>query len=94
MKALHAGSIETAGRSALKVAFSTALAADALRKTAAATVYRAGFPNPVRSGTFSELQIDHFVMAITSAEAIARHTLCCPWPPGVIQITWPSRVQD
>jgi len=42
MKALHAGSIETAGRSAFKVASSTALAADALRKTAAATVYRAG----------------------------------------------------
>src|SRR6516165_9314001 len=41
MKALHAGSIETAGKSALKVASSTALAADALRKTAAATAYRA-----------------------------------------------------
>src|SRR6516165_8936574 len=41
MKALHAGSIETAGKSALKVASSTALAADALRKTAATTVYRA-----------------------------------------------------
>ena len=36
-KALHAGSI----RSALKVSSSAALAADALRKTAAATVYRA-----------------------------------------------------
>jgi len=42
MKALHAGSIETAGRSAFKVASSTALAADVLRKIAAATVYRAG----------------------------------------------------
>jgi hypothetical protein len=37
MKAAQAGSI----RSALKVASSTAFAADALRKTAAATVYRA-----------------------------------------------------
>jgi hypothetical protein len=37
MKAVHAGSI----RYALKVASSTALAADALRKTAAATVSRA-----------------------------------------------------
>jgi hypothetical protein len=40
MKAAQAGSI----RSALKVASSTALAADALRKTAAATVYRASKP--------------------------------------------------
>jgi len=37
MKAAHAGSI----RSALKVASSTAFAADALRKTAAAIVHRA-----------------------------------------------------
>ena len=41
MKAAQAGSI----RSALKVASSTAFAADALRKTAAATVYRASKNN-------------------------------------------------
>jgi len=49
MKAVHAGSI----RSALKVASSTALAADALRKTAAATLYRASknivFSHPAHS---------------------------------------------
>jgi hypothetical protein len=53
MKALHAGSIETAGRSAFKVASSTALAADALRKTAAATVYRVG-KNTVFSQTHTQ----------------------------------------
>jgi hypothetical protein len=31
-------------------------------------------------GLFSKPEIDHFVMAITSAEAIARHTSGRPWP--------------
>jgi hypothetical protein len=29
---------------------------------------------PTQSGHFSESEIDHFVMAITSAEAMVRHT--------------------
>jgi hypothetical protein len=50
MKAVHAGSI----RYALKVASSTALAADALRKTAATTVYRAS-KNIVSSQTHTRI---------------------------------------
>ena len=36
---------------------------------------------PSAAGLISEPQIDHFVMAITSAEAIVRHT---PRRPGVL----------
>jgi hypothetical protein len=60
MKAVHAGSI----RSALKVASSTALAADALRKTAAATVYRAS-KNIVSSLTHTRASMTAVNVSIT-----------------------------
>jgi hypothetical protein len=57
-------------------------------KTVAARAKSAGkgrssdSPNlPSAAGLISEPQIDHFVMAITSAEAIVQHT---PWRPGVL----------
>jgi hypothetical protein len=48
-----------------------------------------------RARHFSEPEIDHFVMAITAAEAIVRHTNRRPWPSdSVSQITQPPFVQD
>src|SRR5262249_23234772 len=64
MKALHAGSIRTAGKSAFKVASSTAFAADALRKTAAATVYGVG-KNIVFSQTHTHASMTAVNVSIT-----------------------------
>src|SRR5262249_20107229 len=85
MKALHAGSIETAGRSALKVASSTALAADALRKTAVATVYRVG-KNIVFSQTHTHASMTAVNVSITRTPKV-----CLRGNPHVTRQPGPDR---
>src|SRR5262249_10537452 len=46
---------------------------------------RLTFLAPAQAGLFSESQIDHFVMAITSAEAMVWHPPRRPWPLGLCE---------